>query len=132
MTNIITRFFGSPLFTWWNSATVGTRIVTATTGVKVGEDSQGNIYYTDKKGERRWVIYKNGGVEASRIPAEWHGWMHKTFDTPPTVSAPEIKNWEKDHQPNVTGTGEAYIPKGFLNEDGTRVDHSTEYQAWRP
>ncbi len=132
MTNIITRFFGSPLFSWWNSATVGTRFMTATKGQKVGEDSQGNIYYTDKKGEHRWVIYKNGGVEASRIPAEWHGWMHKTIDTPPSESAPQTKEWEKEHVPNLTGTKAAYIPKGFLNADGSRVEHSTDYEAWRP
>lgn len=132
MANIITKIFASPLFTWWNSATVGTRFFTATKGIKVGEDSQGNIYYTDKAGERRWVIYKNGGIEASRIPPEWHGWMHKTIDTPPSVSAPAIKEWEKDHVPNQTGTAAAYVPEGFLNADGSRVDHSTEYEAWRP
>jgi NADH:ubiquinone oxidoreductase subunit len=106
--------------------------MTATRGKKVGEDSQGNIYYTDKKGERRWVIYKNGGVEASRIPPEWHGWMHKTINTPPSESVPAYKSWEKEHQPNLTGTKAAYVPKGFLHTDGSRVDHSTEYEAWRP
>lgn len=132
MANIITRFFGSPLFTWWNSATVGTRFLTATKGQKVGEDGQGNIYYTDKKGEHRWVIYKNGGVEATRIPPEWHGWMHKTIDTPPSVSAPEVKTWEKEHQPSLTGTKDAYVPTGYINADGSRVDNSTDYEAWRP
>ena len=132
MTNIITRIFGSPLFTWWHSATVGTRFLTATKGVKVGEDNQGNIYYTDKKGEHRWVIYKNGGVEASRIPAEWHGWMHKTVDTIPTESPSQVKEWQKDHQENLTGTKAAYVPNGFLNADGSRVEHSADYESWRP
>ena len=29
---------------------------------------------------KRWVIY-NGVVEASRVPADWHGWLHYTNDT---------------------------------------------------
>ena len=75
------------LVTWWNGQTIGTQIFTARKGVKVGEDDQGNVYYTTRDGGRRWVIY-NGEVEASRISADWHGWLHHTFDQPPTEAPP--------------------------------------------
>ena len=62
------------IFTWWNRQTLGTFIYTLFSGKFVGEDEFGNKYYTNKKG-KRWVIYKNE-VEASKIPPEWHLWIH--------------------------------------------------------
>src|SRR5258706_193125 len=69
-------------FTWWNGQTLGTRFWTWRAGEPVGTDEFGNSYYRTKTGDRRWVIY-NGEAEASRIPAAWHGWMHKRTDIPP-------------------------------------------------
>ncbi len=54
------------LFTWWNGQTMGTRWFTRRHGVRVGEDSAGNVYYRTADGKRRWVIY-NGVAEASAI-----------------------------------------------------------------
>ena len=132
MTGIIAKLFGSPIFTWWNSATFGTRLFTSRKGVKVGEDDQGNIYYQEKNGHRRWVIYKNGPVEASRVPAEWHGWLHYTHELPPTEQKPVVKDWEKDHVPNLTGSDGAYFPSGSLNVPGERAATASDYEAWRP
>jgi len=67
--------------TWWTGQTLGTQLFTWRNGVKVGEDEQGNLFYTSKDGKRRWVIY-NGEIEASRIGADWHGWLHNTWDDP--------------------------------------------------
>ena len=61
----------SSVFTWWNGQTVGTWLHTALHGRSVGDDDQGNKYYQDKAGKRRWVIY-NGPVEASREPQQRH------------------------------------------------------------
>ena len=83
------------IFTWWNGPGIGTRIFTARHGVEVGRDVQGNIYYSSGTGaaQRRWVIY-NGEPEASRIPPEWHLWMHKTVNEPPSaLPAPRV--WER-------------------------------------
>ena len=52
-------------------------------GSAVGTDQFGNRYYQNKDGSRRWVIY-NGTVEASRVPPDWHGWLHHTYAEPPT------------------------------------------------
>ncbi len=131
MANPIMQFFSSPLFTWWNSATFGTRFFTATKGIKVGEDEEGNIYYREKKGQRRWVIYnsKKGEIEASRVSADWHGWLHYTIDTPPSELPLPRKNWERDHEKNHTGSDAAYLPAGMT---GKRAPSSGDYEAWRP
>ena len=78
------------IFTWWNDSTIGTMLFTKRKGVKVGEDNQGNIYYREKDGDKRWVIYK-GEVEASRIPPEWHAWLHYTIDETPVENPPRAK-----------------------------------------
>ena len=74
------------LVTWWDGQTIGTQIFTARHGEKVGTDAQGNIFYRSKDDKKRWVIF-NGEVEASRVDAEWHGWLHHTWDTPPDRGA---------------------------------------------
>lgn len=119
------------IFIWWNGATLGTFISTLWRGKYVGQDPFGNQYYRDKNDKRRWVIY-NGTVEASRVPPEWHGWLHHTFAEPPTVAPPRIKPWEKDHIPNMTGTDEAYRPAGSLAATGRHAPASDDYQAWNP
>ena len=107
------------LFTWWNSQTFGTQLWTALYGEFVGEDEFGNRYYRTKAGkidptlgvERRWVIY-NGVAEASRVPPNWHGWMHHVVDVPPTEDKTKPRPWQKPHRPNLTGTPGAYRPSG--------------------
>ena len=127
------------IFTWWSGATVGALWTIAKRGRFVGEDAQGNRYYEakddrdayDKGRKRRWVIYK-GYAEASKIPPEWHGWMHYTWDDPPTVTPVLRRSWELDHQPNLTGTALAYRPKGSIARGGERPAATGDYQAWSP
>jgi NADH:ubiquinone oxidoreductase subunit len=99
--------------TWWDGATLNTRLYTARKGVRVGEDEQGNTFYTSHDGKKRWVIF-NGEVEASRIGADWHGWLHHTFDEHPSGTPLAHKAWEKEHQENLTGTVLAYAPSGSI------------------
>jgi len=117
------------LLTWWNGQTLGTQLFTARKGVKVGEDDQGNAYYETRDGKKRWVIY-NGEMEASRISPDWHGWLHHTWNEPPTKAALPHKPWEKPHQENLTGTALAYAPAGSLRRayPAPRAD----YEAWSP
>ena len=42
----------------------------------IGEDQYGNKYYSQKKTDKRFVIF-NGKVEASKIPPIWHAGLHK-------------------------------------------------------
>ncbi len=119
------------IFTWWNGQTIGTRLYTWRKGQLVGQDGQGNSYYQTADGKRRWVIY-NGEAEASRIPSEWHGWMHHTVNVAPTEQPLDVKPWEKPHQPNLTGTPGAYAPKGSLLAGGERAKATGDYEAWSP
>jgi len=116
-------------FIWWQTSTVGTQLFTWRKGVRVGEDDDGNVYYETRDGKKRWVIY-NGQCEASRVSADWHGWLHKTFDEPPTKAPLIHKSWEKPHQENLTGTPEAYAPAGSIRR--TRPADRSDYDAWQP
>lgn len=122
-------FLVDRILTWWNSQTLNTQVWTWLYGTRVGEDSQGNIFYQNKDASRRWVIY-NGEAEASRVSPEWHGWLHHTFDQPPTEAPFEHRAWEKPHQDNLTGTAAAYRPDGslYLADPKPRKD----YEAWQP
>lgn len=121
----------SKIFTWWNGATVGTSLYTWRKGVRVGADDAGNVYYRAKDGKRRWVIY-NGEVEASRVPPDWHLWLHRTTDTPPSEQPLPVKPWEKAHKPNLSGQPGAYFPPGSLHRAGQRARATGDYEAWRP
>ena len=123
------RFFWM-LFSWWRGATYGTLLTTWLYGRPAGTDGIGNRYYQSKNGKRRWVLY-NGTVEASRVPAEWHGWLHHTFKDPPRGPA-LVRPWEKDHLPNMSGTKGAYYPPGSLARGGVRAPATGDYEPWRP
>ena len=109
--------FLNRLVTWWHGQTIGTQLFTWRKGQKVGEDDQGNIYYQTRDGKRRWVIF-NGEAEASRVPPDWHGWLHHTYAETPTTGRLPHKKWEKPHEPNMTGTPAAYAPAGLDPADG--------------
>ena len=116
------------LFIWWDSQTVGTQFFTWRKGIKVGEDEQGNRFYRDKSDARRWVVY-NGDAEASRVTPAWHGWLHRTFDKPPTEESLPRQPWERAHQENLTGSPMAYAPRGSLRGEPAKQE---EYTAWSP
>lgn len=130
------------LFTWWNETTLGTMFHTWRHGSYVGKDEFGNKYYKqdvsnnpsysgNRKGERRWVIYANP-ADASAIPSGWHGWMHYRTDLPPTQDEYIPREWERKHQPNMTGTAQAYHPRGSILTPESRPEVSGDYEAWTP
>lgn len=124
MLNFIKR-----IFTWWDGQTFGTQLWTWRKGEKVGEDEAGNVFYRNADDSRRWVIY-NGEMEASRVTPEWHGWLHHTWDEPPSEKSLTRKAWEQPHQENLTGTLAAYAPAGSLRK-ADPVERS-DYEAWTP
>lgn len=127
----------SKIFTWWDGATIGTLLDSAMKGEHVGTDAQGNRYYRAKKPksvdgrERRWVIY-DGANDASRVPAEWHGWLHGNFDGVPESHLPPPRIWEADFTPNATGTATTYRPQGALERGGRRAAATGDYESWSP
>lgn len=127
--------FLKSIFTWWDGATIGTALHSWRTGKRVGTDSLGNVYFESKKAtggrKRRWVIYE-GANDASRVPPEWHGWLHGTFDDLPDQALPPVRGWEKPAVPNLTGTDLAYRPAGALEAGGVRAAATGDYEAWSP
>ncbi len=121
----------STIFTWWNGSTVGTNLFTRRFGEKVGEDEQGNVFYQTAGGERRWVVF-NGVAEASRISPDWHGWLHHTWNEPPSQAPLPRKAWERDHKANLTGSAGAYAPPGSLRTPEDRPRVAGDYEAWSP
>ena len=123
-------------------ATLGTKLYTWLRGEVVGEDHAGNRYYREKGGgkvhkdslrrERRWVIYAEGQREASRVPPEWHAWLHHTVQEPPKEDDARPHSWMKEHQPNRTGTEEAYRPPGHTLQGGNRAKATGDYEPWTP
>src|SRR5262245_29080086 len=126
----------SEIFSWWGGNTWGTRLTIWHQGRLVGRDELGNRYYIQKKGvgplgvPRRWVIYENL-AEASKVPPEWHGWLHYTVDQPPTETAYVPHPWQRPHHPNMTGTDDAYRPPGSILAKAERPKATGDYKPWR-
>lgn len=126
------------LFTWWTGSTFGTWFKTLRRGSEVGRDADGNIYYEDRSGSpgaslkgRRWVIYA-GDNDSSRVPPEWHLWLHGTrLEAPSEVPLP-VKAWEKPWRPNPTGSDRAELPSGALAAGGKRAAAAADYRPWTP
>ena len=106
-------------------------------GRPVGRDQAGNRYYRARarKGythDRRWVIYK-GAPEPSKVPPEWHGWLHHQSNTIPASEGTTFRQpWQKPAQANMTGTNQAYRPPGHVLAGGHRDKATGDYDAWTP
>mgnify|MGYP001290859000 FL=1 len=106
------------------------------TAKQVGEDLFGNRYYEERRARqgkpcRRYVRY-NGIAEASKVPADWHGWLHHTEPSPPPEGGYEKHDWQQQHEPNVTGTANAYRPQGHMLKGGKRRPATGDYEPWDP
>lgn len=115
---------------------LGTVLYTMLCGEPVGVDEFENRYYRTRRSplwgrERRWVVYK-GTPDPSTVPPEWHAWLHFTTDEPLSEAAAQAKPWQKPHQPNRTGTAEAYRPRGHQLRGGQRAPATGDYEPWRP
>ena len=122
------------IFTWWDGVTIGTSLGLRGTRT-IGTDSLGNVYREGKPlpdGRlRRYVVYA-GANDASRVPPEWHGWLHHQIEGAPDASLPPVRRWEKEPKANLTGTTAAYRPAGALESGGKRAQATGDYEAWRP
>lgn len=126
---------GARIFTWWRNEPIGTTLFTRVRGRLVGTDGAGNRYFQNnasiRRGRpRRWVLY-NGDVEASKVPPEWHLWLHHTAQDSPKDMAKQ-HNWEAPHQENLTGTSAAYRPPGSVAAGGVRPHATGDYESWKP
>jgi len=104
-------------------------------GQFMGYDEFGNKYYQDKRSNKdpkrynkRWVLYAKA-VEASSVPATWHGWLHHNCQAPLIRKTAPVT---LDQQCNMTGTTQAYQPAS-IDGDGYLAKNTVKrYQAWQP
>jgi NADH:ubiquinone oxidoreductase subunit len=119
----------SPVHMWWLQFTSGAKLI--------GCDMLGNRYFESKprpgtKKNRRFVMYK-GEVESTRVPPEWHGWLHYQTDVVPQDHGTSFrKPWQQPPQANQTGTAQAWRPPGHILETGKRPKATGDYEAWTP
>ena len=118
--------FLKQIFTWWHRQTIGTLIYTLFFGKFIGKDEFGNKYFSSSKG-KRWVIYKDT-VESSKIPSEWHLWIHFLTNDKPSDNLRKFA-WQKKHEENLTGTIKAYKPDGSLTSDSKK--NMKKYETWK-
>lgn len=95
---------------------------------KVGEDTFGNEYRTSSikyylGNNKRFVIYKGNDL-SSKVPPMWHAWLHYLTNEVPNNNEKKL-GWEKEHEPNLTGTKYAYDPSKLS-------DRSPVYSKWDP
>ena len=118
--------FLKQIFTWWYKQTVGTFIYTLFSGKFAGKDQFGNKYYSSSSG-KRWVIYNNN-IESSKIPPEWHLWIHYLTPKKPSDKIHSFP-WQKKHEENLTGTKRAHKPEGSLAIDQKK--NMKKYETWK-
>jgi NADH:ubiquinone oxidoreductase subunit len=103
---------------------LGLLLYTKVFGQYVGSDTFNNKYYQSKKQAnlKRWVVY-NGYYDPSKIPAEWHSWLHFTQDHPPQMAS---KTWI----PNTTGT--KFAQKNISSIENIPQTALNCYERWTP
>ena len=115
---------------------LGINLYTWFYGKLVGQDNFENRYYCNSKNfddlsAKRWVIF-SGEIEASKVPSHWHAWLHKTIEKPP-LNYSHKYNWQKNHEPNMTGTEQAYYPNSHPLSKSYKPDEiKKDYESWNP
>ncbi|MDA9231465.1 NADH-ubiquinone oxidoreductase subunit NDUFA12 family protein [Rickettsiales bacterium] len=101
---------------------------------KVGSDEFGNEYFerknADKNGKKKRFVIYNGLVEASKVPSNWHVWLHYTVNKAPIHSNTHRNPWQKTHLPNLTGT--IYNHSPAIDKKNNKLSKSSVYESWNP
>lgn len=98
-------------------------------GTIVGEDKYGNKYYENDSyiaGRNRFVVFPYEGrmeYDGSQIPPEWHRWMQHSTDQPPSTHPPTPRKFFLDHERNLSGSKDAYVPYSTTKP---------KIEAWKP
>ncbi|CAG9319025.1 unnamed protein product [Blepharisma stoltei] len=102
----------------------------------VGQDPYGNRYYQDFNADdfneshngERWVEFVDRHdmwQKGDRIPPEWHAWLHKMVDEPPTAESTHFYTpfFKKKHRTCPSGTPAEVVPHGHWNNP-----HAKQFQ----
>ena len=97
---------------------------------KVGADQFGNRYFIGNNKnylghKKRYVLYK-GINDGSKVPSEWHAWLHYSRNDFPLEGERGGYKWQINHIQNLTGTKMAYNP--------SKLKHMKleSYSRWKP
>ena len=105
----------------WSARTLPATATTASAAPRIGGR------------ERRWVVYAGDvEIDGSMVPPSWHAWLGHSREKAPSEQPPPIKRWEKEHQLNLSGSPQAYVPPGHEHRGGQRAKATGDYEAWRP
>src|SRR4051812_25454033 len=89
-------------------ATLGTWLLTWLRGARDGTDEYCNRYFRLKNSGPH-PLGGEGEPEGSKVPPEWHAWLHHMYDEAPR---PRWRyRWEKPHP---TGIPLSYHPRGSV------------------
>ena len=96
-----------------------------------GKDEFGNTFYQERKisSKPKRIVRYNGQVESSKIPPEWHSWLHHTDKKCPANYKIKKYDWQKQHLPNLSGTIHSYKPDFKKNKKSNSENY---YQSWNP
>ena len=115
----------------------------------VGQDVHGNRYYEDFHGDDsneskvsyRWVEFADRHEwwqTGRKIPAEWHGWLHRQYDDAPTADNTSFYNppFKRRHLPHPSGQPNAHVPLGHsahpYKQSFQEYSRARVYHAWDP
>ena len=90
-----------------------TLIYTFLNGKRVGIDKKGNKFYVHKRNnKKKWVLYKDI-VEPTLLMVSWQLWLTNKSSEIPSMSNSNNNEykWQKEREPNYSGTKNSYHPK---------------------
>ncbi|KAG0745045.1 hypothetical protein G6F57_009388 [Rhizopus arrhizus] len=80
-------------------------------GRLAGIDANGNKYFENNdevSGRERWVEYASDFPEAGDIAPDWHMWLSRIVQEPPTEMNIQPQKWWGEPIPNFSGTVKGY------------------------
>ena len=111
---------------------IGTILYSFFNGKKVGEDDQGNRFFTHKKNKKkRWVLYKKK-IDPTNLEVKWQIWLTETDkDKEININNPNFK-WQKNIKANLTGTLNSYHPISSSDKEIKYFDKKNKNSVWKP
>ena len=111
---------------------IGTILYSFLKGKKVGQDKIGNKFYVHKNNEnKKWVLYKYI-VDPTSLDVKWQIWLTTANSNAPLSIEENNFKWQKDKQPNLTGTINSYHPKININKSKKDIKNENKNSTWSP
>ena len=110
---------------------IGTILYSFFKGKKIGQDKAGNKFYVHKKNKnKKWVLYKYN-IDPTSLTVKWQVWLtNKNNEL--LVNEENSFKWQKNKQPNVTGTINSYHPKGNIDKRNKNIMKENKNSIWDP